>query len=435
MVGTHFDRLVRAWHGAGTRRAVLRVLAALPLGGVAALPFDPALSSAVGDERRSRKQRCRRRKGKGKGHHGRRKSCKAHHGGNRKNKSKNKKKQQRCPERPCPAAAPICDASHTCVPCTAHSHCGDGLLCLENGQCQACDVTCDANDHTCDRTAMQAVLDASDSGDTVYICPGRYTGTFVLDTNLTLIGAGQGDDPASDTIFDARGNGVVVRITAQATSTTLRRLRVTGGNSLGPPGAISDDGGDLTMTDCTVSENRNGGIGKFRAGTLQLTDCTVSENSTSGGGTGLHLSDANTIATLTNCTISGNDGAGSGGGIFVVGTLTLDNSSVTGNTTGGDGGGIFSISGKVHLTNGSIISGNTAASEGGGIYNGHSSATDPSTVTITDSDITENRANFGSSPGGGIFNARTVVFTSGRIANNIPDDCVNIAPAGEGCPP
>jgi hypothetical protein len=179
MDGTRFARLVRAWLDAGTRRAVLRSLASLPLGGLAA-QLDREASDAkrrqgqdddVGAEGKTHKERCRRRKGKGRGHHGQRKSCQARHGKNKNKKNTNKKHpctpeptaetcagrcgdvENTCQETvdcgscvcdpPCPACQ-ICDAeTGQCVPDTnlLGEACGeDGQLCQGEGNC-ACDVT------------------------------------------------------------------------------------------------------------------------------------------------------------------------------------------------------------------------------------------------------------------------------------------------------
>jgi hypothetical protein len=150
MDGTRFDRLARAWFAAANRRAVLRALIGLPLGAVAANLFAAEPSDAaqrddestddVGDEQQSRKQRCRRHKGKGRGHHGRRKSCQARHGGHHK---PHKKK----PCQPDPTAT-TCDGR--CGPVT--NNCQQDVDC---GSC-ACNPSCEIC-QSCDESSGQCV--------------------------------------------------------------------------------------------------------------------------------------------------------------------------------------------------------------------------------------------------------------------------------------
>ncbi len=63
-------------------------------------------------------------------------------------------------------------------------------------------------------------------------------------------------------------------------------------------------------------------------------------------------------ATLTNCTVSGNSAA-NGGGIFNQGTLNVSSSSIKKNEATSDGGGIATTSGSVTITN-SVINSNQA---------------------------------------------------------------------------
>ena len=69
-----------------------------------------------------------------------------------------------------------------------------------------------------------------------------------------------------------------------------------------------NNGGTLSMTDCTISGNTStsggGGLGGHN-GTLTLTNCTVSGNTRrSADGGGLDITGGN--GSLTNVTVSGN---------------------------------------------------------------------------------------------------------------------------------
>ncbi|MEQ1748962.1 MAG: S8 family serine peptidase, partial [Prosthecobacter sp.] len=101
-----------------------------------------------------------------------------------------------------------------------------------------------------------------------------------------------------------------------------------GGNG----GAIDNNGGTLTLTQCTLSGNSVGSVGGAisNSGTLTLTQCTLSGNSASIGGGAIATGGP---VTLTQCTLSGNSTSSSGGAIRIANnTLTLTSSIVAGNT-------------------------------------------------------------------------------------------------------
>jgi predicted outer membrane repeat protein len=111
-----------------------------------------------------------------------------------------------------------------------------------------------------------------------------------------------------------------------------------------------DNGGTLTLTNCTVSgnaaSNAGGGILNFTSGTLTLIDCTVSDNSSSHGGGGIF--NEGTL-TVSQCTLSGNSASSGGGGIASDGTLTLNNSIVANSTSGGDVSNSGTLTGSHNL--------------------------------------------------------------------------------------
>ena len=101
----------------------------------------------------------------------------------------------------------------------------------------------------------------------------------------------------------------------------------------------------------------------------------------------------------------------SGGGIYNDGTLMIANSTVEGNNASW-GGGIYNY-GTLILT-GSTVAGNSADYDAGGIYNDENS-----TVTVTDSAVSGNTANWG----GGIDNYGTVTFTNSTVSGNTAHEC------------
>jgi hypothetical protein len=256
-------------------------------------------------------------------------------------------------------------------------------ICLD-GVCQTCDVTC--ADGACAGATLQEALNA---GGTVVVCPGRYTGNYTFPVDVTVIGAGEGDDPRVDTILDAQQSGRVVDIPASRT-VALRQLRITEGRtseSFGGAG-IQNLGTLLTMTDCTVSHNENNastgddarGGGIASAGSrLEMTRCTVRNNAVTNAGSG----------------------TGHGAGIFNVGVLVMTDS---------------------------VIRNNTAKSRAGGLWN------DQTTTTLTGCQVTENiLTNPESTGGGGIWvNKGSVTLNNSYVWNNTNNQCVGNV-SGSGC--
>ena len=87
----------------------------------------------------------------------------------------------------CAACTPTClgkacsaddGCGGTCTRCDTRSFC-------DGGTCAACSGNCRGD--TCNGDALQEALNV---GGTVQACPGRYTGTFSLGENVTLLGAG-----------------------------------------------------------------------------------------------------------------------------------------------------------------------------------------------------------------------------------------------------
>lgn len=189
-----------------------------------------------------------------------------------------------------------------------------------SGECKTCDVTCPVG--TCSgATLRDKIID----GGTIYVCPGRYTGTYRLRTAAAVvIGAGQGDDTRSSTILDAQQADRVVSATEGGTH-ELHNLRITGGNNALGGGVRANNETRLTMVDCTVTENntssppigvRGGGIDSFNAITI-LTRCTISNNKALAGdgiGGGIFQGgEAHHTLTMTDCRITQNSGVDAGG--------------------------------------------------------------------------------------------------------------------------
>jgi hypothetical protein len=184
-----------------------------------------------------------------------------------------------------------------------------------------------------------------------------------LPGGVTLSGDADGDGTAS--VGDSR----VMKIEPGGHSVELRGLTITRGQAPATfldevGGGIFNDGGDLTLVDCTISSCNAKGIALF----------------SSGGGI---YSQSGTL-TLTRCTLSTNESFFGGGLPQFGGELRIENSTLSGNAAAGENAG-----------------------DGGAIYNLQGP------VTIIHTTISDNEAEFGS----GIFHADTV--NSAMLSNSI----------------
>jgi CSLREA domain-containing protein len=199
------------------------------------------------------------------------------------------------------------------------------------------------------------------------------------------------------------------------------------------------NGGDLTLTDVSITGNRTGdgglgtnfggnggkGGGIANSGTLKMTNCTITGNSggrggdagtgPGSGGFGGGISSSNSL-TMTSCLVNGN-GGGRGG----------DGSNFGGN--GGTGGGIHIETGSATLTS-LTISNNTAGNNGNtgnGGFGGHGGGLaimhPNAVVTMTNSAVTGNSSGTSVAGtqgfGGGIMNQGDLLLTGSTVSGNI----------------
>lgn len=308
---------------------------------------------------------------------------------------KGKKKDKPTPPPPTtpppPPPPPGCTPTCTGKPCGTDDGCGGicgcaaGSVCYER-VCQPCTVTCVGNDATCGDTLKTALA----AGGTVFACPGRYVGNYELtNANLTLVGAGAGDDPASSTILDANQSGRVLLVKEGATA-ALHTLRLTGGSL--PSG--------------------EGGGGVRNEGTLTLNGCTVHKNAAGFGAGILHASLAS--LSLTGCTVSENTSVNNGGGIYGnAGTIAINGSALTKNKAD-IGGGVYNL-GSTMAINGSTMVRNRAL-EGGALFN------QATTTFDSASRVSVNIAPGGT--GGILTNGGTVTLNGAKVVGNILYNCM-----------
>jgi predicted outer membrane repeat protein len=198
----------------------------------------------------------------------------------------------------------------------------------------------------------------------------RYAGTHidlshcVISGNEGFVGGGINcSDQASMNLTDcvfrdnyATGEGGGISCGPSAV-VTMTNCIVTDNTGEGAAGGIRNafGGSTLTMVNCTVSNNYQGGIYN-REATLNMTDCIVSGNSgqpvgSKGGGiynylnatanltrcsvtdnvayeAGAIYAQSNCFLTLTNCTVAGNSAAYRAGGVALYSTNTVIDNSI-----------------------------------------------------------------------------------------------------------
>lgn len=294
----HFDHHIRSLSESGTRRRVLHILAVLPaVGGLSAL--------IAGDETASARHRPAG---------GQHQSIAA---------EKHKKHKKKCARAGQPTNK-------------KHKQCCQGLVKGPDGVCKVPVSNCDVCASGCRYATIQAAVGDPAGPGTIRICPGRYREKNVgIGKSVTLIGAGQGNNPAVDTILDATGLEDIAINIGSVYTVGLQRMRITGGGGTSTPdgGGIFNGGSMLTVTDCTITGNRaaNGGGIFHLANTLTLIGTTVTSNNADHGG---GIFNAATLVLGTGSHVGPSNSADEGGGIYNLGSVTCSGGTVSGNTTG-----------------------------------------------------------------------------------------------------
>ena len=282
------------------------------------------------------------------------------------------------------------------------------------------------------------------SGATIKVASGKYNENIKIDKSLTLTGESSTSKPVIDGTGLTSGSLITVGNSNQAISVTLSNLELTGGTanfgaaiynratgttlstgesvpgltltdsyihdnyaasgagagllnegsayvkstifnknvitSKGSQGGAILTAGDLTVKDCTITNNRaayGSGI-EICTGSnkkVEIIGGTISNNGYAAGtlcttGGGIDVVQG-AVATITGVTIQGNQ-ATVGAGINNYGTITLNGDTISGNIATRGGGGIYNYYGSTVIAGASAttISGNTApANAGGGVLN------------------------------------------------------------------
>ncbi len=175
---------------------------------------------------------------------------------------------------------------------------------------------------------------------------------------------------------------------------------------------VASSGSSTTMSNLTVTNNKNGGI--FNAGNGSIDNCTVSGNTSSNSGGGINNSGSGAI---TNCVVRDNSSSSSssssnGGGIYNSGSGAITNCVVHNNT--------------------SYSSSYSSSSYGGGICNSGSGAITNCEVRDNKSSYYSNYSPYSSSYGGGIYNSGSGAITNCIVRNNTSSSSISYYNYGGG---
>jgi hypothetical protein len=287
--------------------------------------------------------------------------------------------------------------------------CGNGGVCSGstpvcwNGACTCGDVCANG----CQFTTVQAAIAALPAGSTIRLCAGTYS-PFTISKDVTLIGVGDGEDPASNTVLDGQDSARVVSINL-GVKVTLQGLRVTRGFVSDTDGGGISNLGNLTMTNCTVTDNH-----------------AVQPNPQGFGSAGAIVNDVSSTLTMTNCTISNNSaGIHSGGILLLEGAHTFTNCTFSGNTAGQFAAAVFlNNGGSATFTGCTIGPGNNAPDAAVVVWT--------SSLTLDDTTVS---GNDGTTAGGVKNSGGSVILQNGStVSGNTPNNCVG-AITGDGCAP
>jgi hypothetical protein len=248
----------------------------------------------------------------------------------------------------CTARCTGCCAGDTCH-IEDNAACGTGggscTNCLSSnslcrsGTCQACDVCQTVG--ACAFTSVQAAINAtSPQLSTILICPGTYvenagdgSSAVRIVRSLSLIGAGDGADAATNTILRPQlADRSVVLVPGSSGNPTVafEGLRITGGSDVSGRGINLGNSCVVSITDCTITDNHTGvngaGINLVAQVQLTLTNTHVTANTANSfGGGGIDASGTNNVVTLdADSRVTVNSAVSAGGGIFASpGTVNL----------------------------------------------------------------------------------------------------------------
>jgi hypothetical protein len=328
----------------------------------------------------------------------------------------------------------------------------------------------------CPYTQIAPALAAAQSGDTIKIGAGRYSGGLTINLDVTLVGAGVGETiiKGGNTVLTIGAFGATteptvsidgVTITGGVARTSPESIPFTGlagvfalgGGIEIPQNAAGNGGATVTIDNSAITNNSAipsnsdphvnpfaGGGGIDNWGTLTITNTTVTDNraggslasGASGGGifswTDLKLrksvvNDNHAIATGPSACFTGGGGIESFGKIAIGVTSVSDNTvelSSSSNCGESQGGGIFVQDGGSATINRAMVRQNrvTASSAGGDAIAYSGGIADYGTLSLQDSTIEQNRVSATTTAASGTANPAAggigIVFPNNATISN-----------------
>jgi hypothetical protein len=277
---------------------------------------------------------------------------------------------------------------------------------------------------------IQEALDAAQSGDTIRVNDGFYSGSLIFPSGEVII-LESVNGPAFTQIEGLSGSPAIT-CNGSPAGTEIIGFHIS--HAAGEKGCgLYHTNGSISISGCNIdhhsSTGSGGGILNDQA-TLTVSSCNITLNSADVSGGGI-MNDQGTL-TIEGATIISQNTSDYGGGLCNYhATLTVNEGCIISeNTAYSDGGGIINDQGTLTLSGNSTISQNLTTFNGGGIYN------DYGTFTVTNgSTISENVSNNGN--GGGIFNnygtlgvlASTVSKNTGAFGGGITNNWGNLTVA------
>jgi hypothetical protein len=232
----------------------------------------------------------------------------------------------------------------------------------------------------------------------------------------------------NSTIFQNTAESDGGGVTSFSTTGIFTNDAITNNTSGASGGGIffSNDGGNLTVTACTVSNNTaadEGGGLDSEVGSSGTTTINGGNYNGNVSGTDGGAMDMEGTASVTDATIHNNTAGSFGGGIYFKSghSLTVSSCTITSNVaSNGNGGGIEDATASTLTLLGNLISGNTASGNGGGVRAGFSGGaglvTDISGSTAIGNTITDNTA--GNNGGGLSTNSAEITFNNSLFSGN-----------------
>ncbi len=212
------------------------------------------------------------------------------------------------------------------------------------------------------KLTIQAAINATLSGDTVFIADGAYTGPGDVDLDF---------GGRNITVTSQNGPATTIINCGGSISANHRGFYLHDGETSAVISGLTIENGYES------GSNGNGGYGAaicdFSAG-MTVQNCLMQGNAANFGGGIYSDNEVTSPITLTNCRFAGNTALASGGALYSYnsngGTLTVTNCAFTGNMAT-EGGGLYNYNAfgcTTALTN-CTLTGNMASYGGGGIYN------------------------------------------------------------------